>query len=129
MRKALLWLICIAIWLMAVTALAQEPEPKAFELPNVQAAVFYDFKDESCEAGVLSQILSWEDILGVQVGYITPSTAVLGISYNLIDLERCGLEYRWTEYLHVRIGVWSGYDFTNERGHYGIECCLIDVAL
>lgn len=108
---------------------AQESEPKVFELPNVQSAVFYDFKEESCQVGVLSQILAYKDILGVQVGYITPSTAVLGVSYNLIDLERLGLEYKWTEYLHVRIGLWGGYDFPNERGHYGIECCLIDVAL
>jgi len=129
MWKVLIGLICMALVLVPMTGITQEPEPKVFELPDVQTAIFYDFKEESCQVGVLSQLLSYKDILGVQVGYITPSTAVLGVSYNLIDLERLGLEYKWTEYLHVRVGLWSGYDFTNARGHYGIECCLIDVAL
>lgn len=129
MKRIVAVLLVVSLLGIVSAGVTQEPEPKVFELPNAQAAVFYDFKEESCQAGVLSQILSYKDILGVQVGYITPSTAVLGVSYNLIDLERCGLEYKWTEYLHVRVGLWSGYDFTNERGHYGVECCLIDIAL
>lgn len=128
MRKVLIGLICICLVLTAIVAIAQEESPWKFDLPNVRTLVVYDFEDHTLETGVLSEVLSYKDMVSLEVGYVTPATSVLMINYNLIDLERFGLEYKWAEYIHVRIGPWAGHDFTLDKGHYGLGCSLLELS-
>lgn len=97
------------------------------EIPNLEASALLSLKNAKLSAGVTSRIISYKDI-DLRVGYITGNKFVMGLSYDLDNLDKLAdVDYSWRRDLIATILVWGGKDFDTGEYDYGVSMILISI--
>lgn len=126
-------LIAVVVLLGVLVA----PSAMAFDktmLPNLKAAVAYDFILKDLASGLDSDLLKYRDkddnvLASLNVGYLASDTAsiwIAGVSGNVGNLARkAHLDYGWANALETEIGVYGGYNFGTKKAHFGLKASLL----
>jgi hypothetical protein len=66
--------------------------------------------------------------LDLRIGYVSGNKFVMGISYDLENLEDIAdVEYAWEDTLLATLLVWGGLDFDTGEYDYGVSMILVSV--
>lgn len=117
---AALLVICLAV-------MAKADGPTLAPIPNLQAAVGYDFALDGLVAGATSQIMSW-DLVSLQVGYITSDKRSAWIGGAGVDVARLAkllhASYLWGA-VKTNLSGYGGYNFNDKSAVYGVLATVV----
>jgi len=119
MKKIIVFVFCVFCFGFTY---AEQP------IPNLETSILYDFTERELVTGLTSRILSYGDF-DVRVGITEKNKSILSMTFDLKDLEKLGtkINYGWSESLLVSLGIWMGYDFSNDLFGWGISTVLVEI--
>ena len=95
------------------------------EIPNLEVSTLLSCKNFTLSVGVTSRIMSFKDV-DLRVGYVTGNKWVMGLSFDLDNLEKIAdVEYIWEDTLLTSLLVWGGLDFGTGEYDYGVSIILV----
>ncbi len=135
-RLAILTGVLVALFLcfkLNAFGMAEQPLGSGISvpiLPNLQIGYAYDFSTHTSPITFTSTILS-RDWAELRIGYLAdnPSgTMIGGLTLNVRKLTLANggsITYAWDNILDINVGVWYGYDLTQNMNRYGIGATLV----